>query len=150
MQLERHLYENNFSANYGYPLLRNQLLFYWTAKRRSTSQKTLWNIGKWNTSISGIMQFSTTYMMERLKSTTFPQIINQPTYSLRRSDPQNITSSVSWSVYVIATNFVIGGFLMSMLHYRESHITRNMVSIKDFSYLNISLFFSKPREYWTE
>jgi len=153
MQQERRSHEDHFSANYEYPLHKNQLLFCRTAKQLSIFQKIQRITVEQSISTSAITQFDITSMTERLKSTISPRIISQPTYSQKHSDPQNITRFALWSVYATATKHLT----MSNMYWiamamtkrgtrrffseyaamqRVSHHRIITVSIKDFSYLD--------------
>jgi hypothetical protein len=82
---------------------KTQSPFSRTAKRHSIFQKTQRITVEQSISIYDIMRSDITFTTERLKSTISPRIINLPTYSRRRSDPQSITGFALWSVYATAT-----------------------------------------------
>jgi len=100
------LHENNSSVSSKSHPANNLSQFYQTVNQHSISPRIQLNIDRQSTSTSDIMQSVTTFTITRLMSITFPQNINQPIFSLKRSHLQSINSSVIWSVYTTATMYL--------------------------------------------
>ena len=100
---EKPLQENSSFANYESHPANIPSQFYQMVNLLLTSLKIQPNIEKPNTLIFNITQSVTTFMIPRLKSTTFPRNTNQPIFSQKRSGQQNISGFQAWLVCTTAT-----------------------------------------------